>query len=45
MSQSDPITVQTLVSAPPEAAWAAFTDPDAITQWNFASPDWHCPSA
>ena len=45
MSQSDTITVQTFVSAPPEAAWAAFTDPDAITQWNFASPDWHCPSA
>lgn len=40
-----PITVETLVPVPPAAAWAAFTTPQAITQWNQASPDWHCPTA
>lgn len=40
-----PITVETLVPVAPAAAWAAFTTPQAITQWNQASPDWHCPSA
>jgi uncharacterized protein YndB with AHSA1/START domain len=22
-----------------------FTDPASVTEWNFASPDWHCPRA
>lgn len=39
------ITIETLVPVPPAVAWAAFTSPDAITQWNQASPDWHCPWA
>jgi len=42
---TDQITVETQVAVPPEQAWAAFTDADAITQWNFASPEWCCPSA
>lgn len=42
---TDQITVETVVAVPPERAWCAYTDPDAITQWNFASPDWCCPSA
>jgi uncharacterized protein YndB with AHSA1/START domain len=42
---TSPITVETLVPAAPADAWAAFTSPDAITQWNQASPDWHCPTA
>ena len=42
---TNPITITTLVPAAPAAAWAAFNDPKAITQWNQASPDWHCPSA
>ena len=42
---TQPITVETYVPVPPEQAWAAHTDADAITRWNFASPDWHCPSA
>lgn len=41
----DPITVETQVNAPPETAWQIFTDPDAITRWNFASPEWRCPRA
>ena len=40
-----PITITALVPVAPAAAWAAFNDPKAITQWNQASPDWHCPSA
>ena len=42
---TDSITVETRVPAPPESAWAAYTDPDAITRWNFAGPDWCCPRA
>lgn len=40
-----PVTVSVLVNAAPERAWKAFTSPEAITEWNFASPDWHCPRA
>jgi uncharacterized protein YndB with AHSA1/START domain len=39
------IAIETDVPAPPDVAWRAFTSPDAIMQWNFASPDWCCPSA
>lgn len=42
---TEQITVETHVPISPEQAWAAHTEPDAITQWNFASPDWHCPFA
>lgn len=40
-----PITVETTVNAPPADVWRAYGSPEAITQWNFASPAWHCPSA
>ena len=40
-----PITIEAHVSSPPDVAWRAFTTPDAITEWNFASADWCCPSA
>ncbi|NJK43992.1 MAG: hypothetical protein HC933_06625 [Pleurocapsa sp. SU_196_0] len=39
------ITVSTVVNAPLEHTWNAWTQPEHITQWNFASDDWHCPSA
>jgi len=39
------ITIETTVSAPPATAWKAWTTPDSITQWNFASDDWACPRA
>jgi uncharacterized protein YndB with AHSA1/START domain len=42
---SQTITVRTRIAAPVEAAWAAFTTPADITQWNFASDDWRCPEA
>jgi uncharacterized protein YndB with AHSA1/START domain len=40
-----PITVSTTVEAPVQTAWDVYTSPEHITQWNFASDDWHCPSA
>jgi len=39
------ITVQTLVNAPIEKVWEYWTNPEHITNWNFASEDWHCPTA
>jgi uncharacterized protein YndB with AHSA1/START domain len=39
------ITVSTTVNQPLEITWNAYTQPEHITAWNFASPDWHCPSA
>ena len=39
------ITVSTVVNAPVAHAWEVFTNPEQITQWNFASDDWCCPSA
>jgi uncharacterized protein YndB with AHSA1/START domain len=39
------ITVEATAPAPIEVVWKAYTSPDQITQWNFASDDWHCPSA
>jgi len=39
------ITVETLVKASVERVWEAWTTPADIVQWNFASPDWCCPSA
>ncbi|MBC6994480.1 SRPBCC family protein [Neolewinella lacunae] len=43
--QATKITIQTTVSADPQKAWAYYTEPEHITQWNFASDDWQCPSA
>lgn len=39
------ITVETIVKAPVEAVWRAYTTPDDIKQWNAASADWHTPAA
>lgn len=39
------ITVEATVKAPVEKVWEAYTSPEHVTQWNFASDDWHCPSA
>lgn len=39
------IKVETIVPAPVEQVWNAFTTPTDIVHWNFASDDWHCPSA
>lgn len=39
------ISVETLVAAPVEKVWRAYTTPDDIKQWNAASDDWHTPFA
>ena len=35
------ITVETTVDAPLDEVWRAYSDPEAIKQWNAASDDWH----
>lgn len=37
------ITVETVVNVPIEKAWKYFNTPEHITQWAFASDDWHAP--
>jgi len=39
------ITVETSVKAPVEKVWKFWNGPEHITQWAFASPDWHTPRA
>src|SRR4051812_12130406 len=39
------ITVETTVQTTVEKVWSFWTNPESITQWNSASPDWHTPRA
>lgn len=39
------ITITALVDAPLAKVWRYWTEPEHITQWNFASDDWCCPRA
>jgi uncharacterized protein YndB with AHSA1/START domain len=39
------ISVETVVAAPIEQVWHAYTTPADITQWNAASADWHTTTA
>jgi len=39
------IVVSTVVQAPIEEVWRAYTTPEDIRVWNTASPDWHTTSA
>lgn len=39
------ISVETTITATIDRVWTAYTSPDHVTQWNFASDDWHCPRA
>ena len=39
------ISIEVLVNSSLQQAWIAWTSPDHIVKWNFASDDWHCPSA
>lgn len=39
------ITVETIVAAPIEQVWRAYTTPEDIKQWNAASDDWHTTAA
>ena len=40
-----PFRLAGILNAPTELAWQAFTQPEHITQWNFASDTWECPTA
>lgn len=39
------ITIEALISSDVKKVWDYFTKPEHITEWNFASDDWYCPSA
>ncbi len=39
------IIITTTVNITLQKAWDAFTKPEYVMQWNYASPDWHCPAA
>ncbi|MCX7998161.1 MAG: SRPBCC family protein [Leptospiraceae bacterium] len=39
------IVVTTTVPLTIQKVWEFYTLPEHITKWNFASEDWHCPSA
>lgn len=39
------VVVETIVNAPIGEVWRAYSNPDDMVQWNYASDDWHAPSA
>ena len=39
------ITIEAIIVADKKKAWDYYTQPEQITKWNFASDDWHCPTA
>ena len=39
------VMINASIFAPLDQVWSSYTEPEHITQWNFASDDWHCPSA
>lgn len=39
------ITIEIVVNAPLVDVWAAWTTPEDIVKWNFATDAWCCPSA
>ncbi|MEZ4703964.1 MAG: SRPBCC domain-containing protein [Bdellovibrionota bacterium] len=42
---NEKIIIRAEISAPLSEVWIKYTDSSHITQWNFASEDWHCPRA
>lgn len=39
------IEISVTVDQPISKVWDYWTKPEHIIHWNFASPDWHCPTA
>lgn len=39
------ITVKAEIATTSDRVWELYTSPLHIVNWNFASPEWHCPSA
>ena len=44
MSKSQ-IEIEATIKADANKVWEYWNRPEHVTQWNFASPDWQCPSA
>jgi uncharacterized protein YndB with AHSA1/START domain len=42
---SEKIGVEAIVSADTKKVWDLYTNPEHITKWNAATPEWHCPKA
>lgn len=45
MSSKDNISVFTTINSDMDTVWNAWTQPEHITEWNFATPEWCCPKA
>lgn len=45
MNSTQTIVVETVINASLSTVWNAWTVPEHITAWNFASDDWACPAA
>ena len=41
----DLLTVKTLIKVPLSKAWECWIKEEHVCNWNFASPEWHCPTA
>jgi uncharacterized protein YndB with AHSA1/START domain len=39
------VTIEATINLPVSKVWAYYTEPEHIINWNFASDDWHTPSA
>lgn len=39
------VTVKSNIKSNLKKVWTYWTAPEHITNWNFATADWHCPSA
>ena len=39
------ITIEAIVNKPIDTVWECWTKPEHITNWCFASDDWHAPSS
>ncbi|MCA5005123.1 SRPBCC domain-containing protein [Sphingobacterium bovistauri] len=39
------VHIETTINAPLQTVWEQYNNPEAIIEWNQASPDWNCPSS
>ena len=44
-SNKTAVTIEANVNAPVDKVWKYWSEPEHITQWAFASDEWHCPRA
>lgn len=45
MKERTTVTVKATINVPIEKAWRTWTNPADVTNWCFASDDWHAPAA